>query len=99
VLESDARLGETRVKPLRHEVHMKSAFEFHHLENFLSVRMKRKAQWNPHSTDRRGLRPTKRRREGHQARVLPISVRTASITQTQAWASHCWFNFRRSLRV
>jgi len=44
------RLSETRVKPQRREVHMKStselqsASELHHLENSLSVGIKYKAQ-------------------------------------------------------
>jgi len=34
---------ETRINSQRREVHMKSASEFHHLENFLSVGLKHKA--------------------------------------------------------
>jgi len=34
MLESDLRLSETRIKPQRHEVHMKSTSELLHLEKF-----------------------------------------------------------------
>ena len=34
MLESDTRLTETCVKPQKREVHIKSAFEFSHLEKF-----------------------------------------------------------------
>jgi len=34
VLDSDVRLNETRVKPQRREIHMKSAFELSHLQKF-----------------------------------------------------------------
>jgi len=34
VLESDARLSETRIKPQRREIHTKSASELPHLEEF-----------------------------------------------------------------
>ena len=44
VLEAHVKLSETRVKPQRREVHMKSVSELHHLENSLSVGIKRKAQ-------------------------------------------------------
>ena len=49
---------------------MKSASKLPHLENSLSVEIKRKAQRSPRSTNRHILKLIKRRRGGRQTRVL-----------------------------
>jgi len=84
VLESDTRLTETCVKPQKREVHIKSAFEFSHLEKFSKCWDQTQGSMKPTFNKHTQTQLMKRRRGGCQTRVLPTSARVASENQTPA---------------